>query len=325
MNEFFFNCDWGTSRLRLRLINRATGEIVAQRSSEEGAVKLIVPPGSDRGALFRGVLERNAAEVATSVNFNLDSVPVMISGMASSSIGWQELPYAKIPFSLEGTDLQWVSLNQNSARPVFLFSGVCSDVDVMRGEEMELIGLAALLTERQQLPAHYTAILPGTHSKHVQVRNNVIVDFQTYMTGELFDLLWRQSSLRHPKWDGSFTAPAGEGWQQSFAEGVDLSTKNNVTSSIFYVRTRQLLRKYDHNQSAALLSGILIGSELQHLASRGDSSEAIVLAASPELSVPYHQASNQLNLADRTIVIPPEDVSKLSAIGQQRVLKNLIR
>jgi 2-dehydro-3-deoxygalactonokinase len=41
------------------------------------------------------------------------------------------------------------------------------------------------------------AILPGTHSKWVTISGGSIVGFQTFLTGELFDLLAHHSFLRH--------------------------------------------------------------------------------------------------------------------------------
>jgi len=61
-------------------------------------------------------------------------LPVVISGMASSSIGWRELPYAPLPFSLTGCDAVWAEI-----QPAFyLVSGVASRDDMMRGEVEDL-------------------------------------------------------------------------------------------------------------------------------------------------------------------------------------------
>ena len=39
--------------------------------------------------------------------------------------------------------------------------------------------------------------LPGTHSKWVEIRNNNIIKFKTFMTGELFEIISKNSVLIH--------------------------------------------------------------------------------------------------------------------------------
>lgn len=63
--------------------------------------------------------------------------------------------------------------------------------DVMRGEETQLVGLVAQHADA----ADATVLLPGTHSKWVSLRQGVVVDFCTLMTGELFALLRNHSIL----------------------------------------------------------------------------------------------------------------------------------
>src|SRR5581483_7715741 len=50
-------------------------------------------------------------------------------------------------------------------------------------------------------------ILPGTHSKWASVTGGAIADFQTYLTGELFELLSKHSFLRHSVADGEGGPP----------------------------------------------------------------------------------------------------------------------
>ncbi len=108
MNEFFINCDWGTTHFRLRAICRRGTQIVAEFQSDEGVAHLAASNGSHvRGDVFRAVLSAGLEQLRAAVGRGLATAPVLISGMASSSIGWLELPYAQVPFSLNGADLIW--------------------------------------------------------------------------------------------------------------------------------------------------------------------------------------------------------------------------
>ena len=59
----------------------------------------------------------------------------------------------------------------------------------MRGEETQLLG-AIGIDERGVL-----AVLPGTHSKWARVEHGRVVDFTTFMTGELYGVLIDHSML----------------------------------------------------------------------------------------------------------------------------------
>lgn len=115
----------------------------------------------------------------------------MVSGMASSSIGWRELPYALLPFSLEGSSVvgQWVEPE------VYLISGVRGANDMMRGEETQALGWAEQVGDA--LPLRATLVLPGTHSKHLRLQSGNLTGITTFMTGELFEMLRAHSMLRH--------------------------------------------------------------------------------------------------------------------------------
>ncbi len=67
--------------------------------------------------------------------------------MASSSIGMKELPYARLPFALDGGHVQLMYFREERVFPheIMLISGVKSDHDVMRGEETQLIGLGTAM------------------------------------------------------------------------------------------------------------------------------------------------------------------------------------
>src|SRR5206468_10724151 len=72
------------------------------------------------------------------------NLPLVISGMASSSVGWRDLPYAKTPFPLDGSGVWSQELNWSKPEwlgPTYLISGVATAYDMMRGEETEIIGL----------------------------------------------------------------------------------------------------------------------------------------------------------------------------------------
>jgi 2-dehydro-3-deoxygalactonokinase len=292
----FVSCDWGTSTFRLRLVEQG---VVAEVRSDEGTAKLAAQPG-DRATAFRSTLARGLEQLQAP-----PSCPVVISGMASSSIGWKELPYAKLPFSLDGRDAVWEKLDDR----VHLISGLRSETDVLRGEETEALGLVAQLG--REMPFEAVFILPGTHSKHLEVNPGGIATFRTFMTGELFDLLARQSVLRHS------TDPEAPFDRAGFLEGVEESQRRPLSSTLFRVRTRQVLQKKDAPSNTSFLSGLLIGAELATLRS---TDVAVIVAAEERLRTAYAAAGEALGFGERLRAV---DSERLSVQGQEILLRRI--
>jgi 2-dehydro-3-deoxygalactonokinase len=322
MSGAFVSCDWGTTHLRLRLLSADCSKLLAEISSDAG-VAAVAAGGDDasRPMRFRKTLCRQIEQLAKSSA--LGNAPIVISGMASASIGWHELPYAPTPWRLDGSDavvrelepLEWSGGRQR----VLLLSGLRTANDVMRGEETQVLGLFQLAMTRQPA-SNCIVVLPGTHSKHVQVEAGAIVDFRTYMTGELFEVLGRHSILRHSVAGEADAALHG---LQAFFEGVELSREMPLSAALFRVRTRQVLDGREPLANHAYLSGILIGGELAELAGGAESASPIAICASGPLGQAYAQAARVLGLADRLQPISDADVGRLASLGQVCVARRL--
>lgn len=305
MTPPFLSCDWGTTNFRLRLgdVDPAAAREVR---NDSGAAKLAAS-GGDRAAAFRQTLEQGLIDLQVA-----SDLPVVISGMASSTIGWKELPYARLPFALDGSDIVTARLDGR----VHLISGIRSDRDMARGEETQAIGLASLLGPR--LPQRARFILPGTHSKHLDILDHRIVGLRTFMTGELFDVLLRHSVLRHT---ADLLAPFEE---EAFLEGVAEAGREPLTALLFQTRTRQVLAGSPSQSNASFLSGVLIGAELAALrtGSQEREEDPVFLAAGAALRSAYQCAARVLGIAGRLEVV---DSDLLTWHGHQVLWKRLTR
>jgi 2-dehydro-3-deoxygalactonokinase len=180
--------------------------------------------------------------------------------MASSTIGLIDVPYKKLPFQTDGSDLEIRSLNLNDPNPLIIISGARTDDDVMRGEETKIIGCAALLKNDQQ---EQLIILPGTHPKHVVTKGRQVTSFKTFMTGEFFDLLSTKSILSASvEKGGDITDPLNH---DSFTKGIRAAQSSELLHASFMVRTNQVIKNISGEQNFHYLSGLLIGSELKGL------------------------------------------------------------
>jgi 2-dehydro-3-deoxygalactonokinase len=279
----FLSCDWGTSSFRLRLVSTSTNEIIADVTASSG-VKELFQRGRDSGEarelLFAEVMTQHVSEL--SLRHTIDGAPLIISGMASSTIGWKELPYARAPVALDAQGLHVGTLPWDSPDhlgPTYLVSGVATDSDMMRGEECQAIGILAE-PNLQEFRELCVLVLPGTHSKHIMIRYGRIVDFQTYMTGELFETLSKHTIL-------AATVDTTEPVQANsihFTAGIKHVRDKGFAASLFRTRTRGVLEKLPPTSNAKFLSGVLIGAEMDELRRYGDC-PVIVAAADPLLKL----------------------------------------
>ncbi len=261
--EFFLSCDWGTSSFRLRLVRLHNLTIVGEIVNEQGIAATHLswsemPALADRVYWYSAVLLKAIEELRSNLGMaSLAGTPVVISGMASSSIGMLELPYAALPVQLDATGLitKWWRGNEHD---FLLISGLRSEEDTMRGEETKLVGII------DRLPVVNTEqflLLPGTHPKHVRIRNRALVGFRTYMTGEVFSLLAGFSILSESiEKTGSIAEPLV---RNGFLKAVRRSRELPLLHHSFLVRTNQILLHMPKEQNYYYLSGVLIGEELK--------------------------------------------------------------
>ncbi len=273
--EKFISCDWGTSSFRLRLIEAATKNILAETKSAQGIAATYAlwkeQAVADRVLFYTGVILQQIELLETQCGYLLDDITILISGMASATIGMMQLPYKPIPLKISRADFQThiIPATEICRHTIIIISGVRSATDIMRGEETMLAGCAVADIASEQL-----FIFPGTHSKHVVVQNGLLKDFKTYMTGELFDLLISKSILAASVENDNVTPQNSN----AFIKGVKESVDANILNAIFHVRTNQLFGAADKNENYHYLSGLLIGEELKDVQTNNYASVMIVAA-----------------------------------------------
>jgi 2-dehydro-3-deoxygalactonokinase len=309
MNNFL-SCDWGTSSFRLRLVEAGSGNIIAEEKSDAGIAGTYQQwqqTSLPREEFFAAIINLQINVLEDRTGIPLQGLPVVLSGMASSSVGMVELPYKEFPFSLSGTDLAVHTFNR-----FIIISGVCSGNDVMRGEETKVAGCATWLpdtTHEQWL------LMPGTHPKHVVVKGQQAVRFQSFMTGEFFDLLSTHSILAASVGNGStLDDPAS---LECFKEGLHAGRSENLLHAAFMVRTNQLLRKIPPAHNRFYLSGLLIGAELKAV----PPNMPVYLVAGPLHTPLYTLACQVLNIHVAAVI----DADEALIRGQQAVISNMRR
>jgi 2-dehydro-3-deoxygalactonokinase len=264
--------DWGTSTFRLWLLD-ADGNVLAERRSDDGLQGI----GEREG--FPGIMESHLAETGTP-----DGLPVIVCGMAGSRQGWVEARYLDTPAPLDRVVESAVRV-EGISRDVRILPGVAQrdpdHPDVIRGEETQLLGAGASGIEDGLF------CMPGTHSKWVALKAGTLEAFATYMTGELFGLLARQSILAHAINDTKV-----EPDDPDFISAVEagMARPADIANRIFEIRPSQLLGFSAVGSGAVRLSGALIGTEITGAKARFGRLDHVHLIASGSLSSLYAKA-----------------------------------
>ncbi|HMG69183.1 MAG TPA: 2-dehydro-3-deoxygalactonokinase [Chitinophagaceae bacterium] len=316
----FISCDWGTSTLRLRVIDKTKMELLGESSSSQGISRVFNlwnrsgRKKNQRFAFYLNILKGHIQKLEDRMDSSLKGVLLIISGMASSSLGMIELDYRPVPFAADGSGARCRKIKRSRVfdHEILVISGARTDDDVMRGEETLVAG--CLHHKRQE---RYF-ILPGTHSKHVHVKNGEIINIRTFMTGEFFDILSNKSILSAGIQERTILNTAAE--KKSFVKGVLESINPNLLHTAFFVRTNSLLNKPGKQENYFFLSGLLIGTELREIIKLGKAN--ITLVASEKMKMFYTLALKTLELpGGGTLSI--EDADKAIIKGQLAIWNHL--
>jgi 2-dehydro-3-deoxygalactonokinase len=277
----FIGVDWGNTNARFTLIDE-TGGVLAERSGP-GIAKL-------SGA---GHIEATCFEAIDDWIGDHQSLPVIMAGAVGSNIGWHIAPYLMTPATAAMAEMATITFAARGIEFTIL-PGVETRwadglPDVMRGEETQIFGALVGKTT--------LACLPGTHAKWVEVENGVITGFHGAMTGELLDIIGRQSILLNPP--RAPMAVVG----RAFIEGVTVTQNNQVglETLLFTVRSRQIKGTLSTVDADAYLAGLCIGAEVRSALAIHPSAKTVTLIGSPALMALYACALDAYGISTRQI------------------------
>jgi len=259
--------DWGTTRLRLWLLHEG---VVQDRRDGPGIGALKQSPAETLGAIIAPWLEPSAPQRIT------------LCGMAGARDALHEVAYVDCPANLA----EWRSGAAQSsfgAIPLRIAAGLaCRSAagvaDVMRGEETQLFGAIALHPKLGE--GCRRVVLPGTHSKWIDLQDGRITGFRTFLTGELFGLLQRSSLLATPVTD----SPDYDG--NGFTDGLARAPRG-ILGSLFEARAAQLRDGRSPGWARGFLSGLVIGSEIEEI---DPTNAPVTIIGDPQLAARYEMA-----------------------------------
>jgi 2-dehydro-3-deoxygalactonokinase len=234
--DAYIAVDWGTTNRRAYLV-ASDGAVTARFEDDRGL--LAIPAGTFE------------AEVAA-IRARLGDWPMLLAGMVGAKGGWREVPYVACPAGPEElvAGVLWVDPGRTGIVPGVAQRG--AQADVMRGEEVQLVGaIAGGFLPRDGLACH-----PGTHAKWIVAEGGAIARFRTTMTGEFYALLRKHSILASQLQD---EVQPGAAFRACVEDGLQ---GGSLLADLFGVRARYVLGVDDGN-SASRVSGMLIGCDVR--------------------------------------------------------------
>ena len=263
--------DCGTTNSRLRLAAGEEGQMTDVLKIEAGIRNTAMDGNTDRLKSYlqegiRSLVERNGLELS-------DVDYMAASGMITSNIGLFEVPHVTGPAGVKDLAAQakMVRLEEFFQIPCLFIPGMKSislegtaesssidEYDVMRGEEVESIGL----WNQQRPHGEGLMVLPGSHTKFVFVEENgTLKKSYTTLAGELLKAVQSETIL-----SGSLKEELIESFiSRYFDEGFTSCEKVGVTRALFHVRLLDLQGKVNANERANYMAGVLFHEDWKAL------------------------------------------------------------
>lgn len=283
----FIAVDWGTTNRRAYRIEYGA---VAATFRDDRGVKAMAGQGYE-------------AEVAA-IRDRLGDLPMLMAGMVGSTIGWREAPYAAVPAGLHALAASLLAIDDRTAIVPGLSLNDGTRADVMRGEEVQLLGaIAAGLA-----PADALLCQPGTHCKWARMAAGEVAQFATAMTGELFALLKDHSILGAQLSSEVTPGPA-------FVEGVRRGAQGDLATALFGIRAASVLGTLMPNDAPSRASGILIGADV---AAQVRAHDTVHILADPALGALYASAVETLGGTAKLVDSHAAFVAGIVAIQELR-------
>ena len=273
--------DWGTTSLRAYRFDRA-GQVVESRRLAAGILR-VAADGGFAHAFQQACGDWIAAAPASAI---------IACGMIGSAQGWREAAYLDVPVGVDDLGRALTEVATPGGAVLHIIPGLIARgplPEVMRGEETQVAGA---IEGGHDAASHRGGDvwigLPGTHSKWVRVRDRRIVQFRTFMTGEVFAALCEHTILGR-----TMRRPAVPDLQ-AFDRGVTIArsagARAGILSTMFSTRTLGLVGALTAEAQGDYLSGLMIGHEIAALEDLGERLEPIVLVGDDDLCQRYQRA-----------------------------------
>ncbi len=284
--------------MRYWIINRDDGKLINEKSIPLG-IKFINHKN------FENILVNEFQDYLLE-NLTID---ILCCGMIGSKQGWKDSGYFSVPFTPEFYKKLVFVKTKNKKLNIYIVPGLkqSNPPDVMRGEETQSLGIIKKYNNFDGV-----ICFTGTHSKWVQIVGNEIISFETFLTGELFQIISEHSILKQ----SISTKKIDINLAKEYAL-IAFSDPHKFSKNLFELRAKNLIDNLNSSEILSCLSGLIIGLEIAGSRKYWLGNEVILVGSSPMVDI-YKLILNKQNIATSI-----QDSKDISLIGLKDIYKNL--
>lgn len=320
--------DSGTSNSRGYLLDSGLG-LVRTASRPVGSKDSAIS-GSNR-VLIDGLYDVYT-ELLDSQGINdRDVEAVYASGMVTSPYGLKEVPHLVLPVSVrEFAGSLHPHLEQSRfRREIILVPGLKTagedifEINNMRGEEIELIGLMPDLAGTYGNEP-VAVVMPGSHTHILRVRSSRIEDVISNFTGELFHAIRKETILAPVL---SHQSDAFD--SRSVLQGLDTLKRYGFNRALYICHAMRLFNKGTHLERLSYAEGVILGGISQSLGwycgNRWTDLHAAVIVAPPSIGQLYKTILEAEGYLARVDVLSPGPADHAPALEGMRTILAVLK
>ncbi len=189
-----------------------------------------------------------------------DIKSILASGMITSEYGLCPLEHIKAPAGLKELHEAMYNIEIPEISPIpFAFvrgvkemGGSLDATDIMRGEETEVMGII------DKGGDNAIFVLPGSHSKLIQVKSGRITSFSTMMTGEMLKALSENTILKSSvSFDGTTVI------DKNLFDGYEYASKHGINEALFKCRVLHTIYKSNRDEIYSFYMGAVLCDEIK--------------------------------------------------------------
>ena len=286
--------DGGTTNLRVTAVDAGSHEPLSKAGAEGGVKHTAIDGDNHRlKEMLRDCIARVLSELSCT---NADVVRCIAFGMITSGMGLYEIPHLIAPAGIrelhEGMkaanfpeiapfDIEFIPGVRNFSGNVDI--GNCAGMDIMRGEEVESIGLYT----RMKPAGNALLVLPGSHNKFVKLdAGGHILGCKTSISGELLDVITHGTILADAV-GHSFCS--GETYDREYAlGGAAECAASGLGRAAFAGRILRTLGTLPQEKVQSWLLGAVLMEDVRALRDFADAGTAVYVAGKPPLQQAFY-------------------------------------
>lgn len=305
----YITIDGGTTNTRISLV--VDGLVVDTLKYGVGA-----RAGMTDGSLLRDTVREGITALLEKNQKKADEIErILASGMITSEFGLCPLPHTVAPAGLAELHavMQECELKEITNIPFVFMRGVKIDgadlagLDMMRGEETELMGL---------FRGAGVYVLPGSHSKIITVDEvGRITAFTTMLTGEMIAALSGHTILKD-----AVDLSQGSVDASYLMQGFSAADSRGLNAALFSVRILKNLLSADANACYSYFMGVVLCDEIKAILATG--AKQIYVGGKKQIKeatvLLLHEVSDAA-----VITVSDAEVDASSALGAVRIYETV--